>query len=161
VGQKKGRFLAEEVIGKSLTGIIPELRKLLAADSRSCREVWSILRTCNYFGSFLSGQVVSDWTYTSLLGDVRDLYTWAPMGPGSVRGYNRLLGITPITKPPKEDEWLVRINEWRVATVIALGPDYETLTAQDLQNNLCELDKFCRVRNGEGRPRALYKPHSY
>jgi hypothetical protein len=39
-----------------------------------------------------------------------------------------------------------------------LGPDYENLTLMDTQNQLCEADKYERVRLGQGRPRSLYKP---
>jgi hypothetical protein len=35
------------------------------------------------------------------------------------------------------------------------------LHAQDLQNCLCEFDKYERVRLGEGRPKAKYNGVSY
>ena len=44
-----------------------------------------------------------------------------------------------------------------LAEIIAF-PDAPLLTAHDVQFCLCEFDKYERVRLGEGRPRALYKP---
>jgi hypothetical protein len=34
------------------------------------------------------------------------------------------------------------------------------LCGQDLQNCLCEMDKFERVRLGEGKPKRRFVPHS-
>jgi hypothetical protein len=45
----------------------------------------------------------------------------------------------------------------------AIAPDLERigvgrLCAQDLQNCLCELDKYERVRLGEGKPKRRFVP---
>lgn len=162
-GGKKGKFIAEEVIGKHLKGILPTLETLLTATSPgpTYRAVWEALRKAENFGGFMSGQVAGDLTYTSLLQNAPDLKTWAPMGPGSVRGFNRLMGITPIKKRPSEELWLEKLAEWRSIIVAELGPEYENLTALDCQNICCEYDKYLRVKNGEGRPRANYIPHVY
>jgi hypothetical protein len=34
------------------------------------------------------------------------------------------------------------------------------LHAQDLQNCLCEFDKFERARLGEGKPKRKFRPHA-
>jgi hypothetical protein len=41
-----------------------------------------------------------------------------------------------------------------------LGSDFADLTLMDIQNCLCEFDKYERVRLGEGRPRSYYKPET-
>jgi hypothetical protein len=46
----------------------------------------------------------------------------------------------------------------------AIAPELERigvgrLSAQDLQNCLCEFDKFERVRLGEGKPKRRFRPH--
>lgn len=107
-------------------------------------------------GSFLAGQVVCDTKYVGELTMARDWWTWAASGPGSQRGLNRVVG-NPVQAPWNELEWL--------STLRLLHRDIEKLVkrasmpmihAQDLQNCLCEFDKYERVRLGEGRPRSTY-----
>jgi hypothetical protein len=106
----------------------------------------------------MAGQVVADLTYTPLLRGAYDLLTWAPQGPGSRRGFNRLLG-RPLKAKIPEAEWSERLQGWReqVAEATELG---DSLNLMDLQNCLCETDKYLRVKNGEGRPRSRYKPET-
>ena len=159
-GGKKGKFVAEKVIGQELTKVLPQLTKMMREEPRSCEAAWKLLRQCEYHGGFMAGQIVADWSYTSLLENATDLYTWAPMGPGSVRGYNRIMGLTPITKRPKEEDWLAHLARCRTALVEHLGPGYETLSAMDCQNSNCEIDKYLRVSLNQGRPRAKYRPET-
>jgi hypothetical protein len=81
------------------------------------------------------------------------------VGPGSLRGLNRLLGhpLTASLSPTVAIREMVRLRE----TVISeLGPSYADLTLMDIQSCCCEVDKFLRVVNGEGRTRARYKPET-
>jgi hypothetical protein len=161
-GAKKGRYVAEVVIGRNLKKLIPALLGLFKSDNASYYGAWTMLSDVDGFGSFYAGQIAGDWTYTPLLSGAPDLKTFAPMGPGSIRGFNRVMGIKPITKKPPEELWLSKLQEWRAAIVDRLGGGvYEGLTALDVQNCLCEGDKWLRVKNEEGRPRANYKPHEY
>jgi hypothetical protein len=161
-GAKKGKFVAEVVVGKNLKAVLPKLLSLLKRNDRTYRAVWELLQTVDGYGSFMAGQIAGDWTYTTLLNCASDLKTFAPMGPGSIRGFNRIMGIKPIAKKPSEELWLAKLQEWRAAVIERLGGGvYESLTALDVQNCLCEGDKWLRVKNEEGRPRANYKPHEY
>lgn len=161
-GKKKGKFISELVVGKNLAGVVGELQKVFAKPPalRSCKEVWFILRKCKFLGFFLSGQIVADWSYTSLLNRASDLYTWAAQGPGSKRGFNRVMG-RPIKTKISQEEWDQTLPLWRREIISALGPEYEDLDLQSCQNVLCECDKYLRVKNGEGRPRAKYRAHEY
>ena len=80
------------------------------------------------------------------------------MGPGSARGLNRVCGNERDEKW-KQDQWLQVLQELQVLVNEAL-PELPTawpkLDAQNLQNCLCEFDKYERVRLGEGRPRSLF-----
>jgi hypothetical protein len=107
----------------------------------------------------MAGQVVDDWTWTPLLSQPSDEYTWAPQGPGSLRGFNRLKGL-PLNTRHKSKEWCEQLQEWRQCVINKLGAEYEDLNLMSLQNCLCETDKFLRAKNGEGRPRSYYKPES-
>jgi 5-hmdU DNA kinase-like protein len=170
-GAKKGKFVSEVVIGTNFKQILPALVKQIKPQpggQASYYSVWETLRTVNGFGSFYSGQIVGDWTYTLLLDEAKDLTTFAPMGPGSVRGFNRLMGITPITKRPSWDLWSEKLADWRELVVSALsrefpeqGSLYQSMDMLSVQNILCECDKYLRVVNNEGRPRARYSPHTY
>lgn len=159
-GAKKGAFVAREVIGKHFRKLMPRLLGLLDSGP-TYQEVWRTLQTAENFGSFMAGQVAGDWTYTELLKDASDLKTWAPMGPGSIRGFNRIIGNPKIRQRPDDKLWQEKLVKWRAAIVKRLGPDYVNLTALDVQNALCETDKFLRVKLGQGRPRAKYTPHTY
>jgi hypothetical protein len=164
-GAKKGKYVAEVVVGKNLKAVLPELVRYFTEvppTDRSYKAVHAILRRADGYGSFMAGQIAGDWTYTPLLNQAFDLKTWAPMGPGSVRGFNRIMqNPGKLSKRPPEALWLEKLVNWRAAIVKKLGPEYEDLTAMDTQNICCEVDKHLRVKNGEGRPRARYQPHTY
>lgn len=115
-------------------------------------------------GSFMAGQIIADLKYVQLT-KVADWWTFAASGPGSRRGLNRVCGV-PINQAWKEYDWhetLLILYE-RVVGILAADPSFvgigpkgaPCLHAQDLQNCLCEFDKYERVRLGEGRPRSLY-----
>jgi hypothetical protein len=102
-----------------------------------------------YMGGFYAGQVVADLKYVQLQ-DAADWWTFAVSGPGSRRGLDRVLGRTP-RKYWGEAAWY---KEFRVYFDTVRGPIEQAtglrLHAQDVQNCLCEYDKLCRLRNGEG-----------
>jgi hypothetical protein len=156
-GETKARFITDQVICAGICAVLPELEAAFKKGSR--REVWLILKSRPYFGSFMSGQVVDDWGWTLLLSKARDTNTWAPQGPGSVRGFNRVLGL-PLKTKHKEDEWCTVLQDWRKQVIEELGQEFRDISLMDLQNCLCETDKYLRVKNGEGRPRSQYKPET-
>jgi hypothetical protein len=120
-------------------------------------------RLCQYdgMGSFMAAQVVADIKYDQQgpLWQCADWQTWAAPGPGSIRGLVRLLSgdCDPETIRLSEKAWVVSFNKlWPLAQGWLKDG---VLTGQDLQNCLCEYDKYERVRLGQGTPRALYKSH--
>lgn len=110
----------------------------------------------NGMGSFMAAQVVADLKYVEPLIGAVDWWDWAASGPGSRRGLNRVLGF-PVNHPWREQDWLKDLQR----LYAQVSPRLKTLEmpplhAQDLQNCLCEFDKYMRTLNGEGRPRATY-----
>ena len=110
-------------------------------------------------GSFMAAQIVADLKYVPPLSRATDWWTFAASGPGSRRGLNRVLG-RDMSSIWTEEDWrsaLGRLSDQvrkRLRDIVSEG-----LHNQDLQNCLCEFDKYERVRRGEGKPRARYVSH--
>jgi len=111
----------------------------------SCRECFDCLRKIDGLGSFLAGQIVADLKNDQHLHYAPDWYDFAVMGPGSKKGLDILYG--PSTT---ERNFMDRLTDlkWEVRGKI---PEFHM---QDLQNTLCEFQKFMRyVTNSPGRRR--------
>lgn len=106
-------------------------------------------------GSFMAAQVLADLKYAHPTR-WHDFHTFAASGPGSKRGLNRVMGYDT-DSPWREEHFRKVLLELRDATNMRL--EMEALTAQDVQNCLCEFDKYERARLGEGRPKQKYTPH--
>jgi len=106
-------------------------------------------------GTFLTGQVVADLKYVKPLLDADDWWVWAMPGPGSKRGLNRVMGRDKDAAWGKEwHKMLLMLGELLAPKLDKAG--LKPLHAQDLQNCLCEFDKYERVRLGEGTPKNTY-----
>jgi hypothetical protein len=108
------------------------------------------------FSTFIAGQVTADLVW-SMNGTWADKCTYAPIGPGSRRGMNRVLGNGP-NAPMKQPEF----NKYLTKLIAKLNRDIPAsimsrLVAQDVQSVCCEVDKYNRVLFGEGRPKQIYK----
>lgn len=108
---------------------------------------------------FMTKEVLQDYLLW-LPWTVKDAATFTPIGSGALRGLNRLTGHSLRQKRPayfllEEVRGLLEQVQpkWRRAF-----PKAEPLTAHDIQFCLCEVDKFLRTKNGEGRPRSRYAP---
>lgn len=108
-------------------------------------------------GSFMAAQVVADTKFTDLLSKANDWWVWAAPGPGSERGLNRVCGFA-VKERWEPGCWLRRLLTLR-QQIEPLLKDMPPLSAQDLQNCLCEFDKYERARLGEGRPKQLFTPN--
>jgi hypothetical protein len=108
-------------------------------------------------GSFMAAQVVADEKNNpeSPLAEAKDWRTWAAPGPGSLRGLNRILGNGPVKTGFSDGYFLQELNKLQDIVNEKLGMG---LCAQDIQNCLCEFDKYERARLGEGKPKQRYTP---
>jgi hypothetical protein len=115
------------------------------------------LRQFEGIGSFIAGQIIADLKYVPALRSSPDWMSFVVPGPGSRRGLNRILGR------PVDNGW-ASDAAWREAFrrfEAAIRPELERiglghLHAQDLQNVLCETDKYLRAVTGEGKPKRRY-----
>lgn len=151
----KGRYVAQIVVGRELWANRADILKALKTGR--AETVWQSIAGRYGWGSFMAGQVVADYTYSPLLRSAPDLYTWAPLGPGSRRGLNRLAG-RELSAEISQDLAVKEMRELYKDIILDLGSDFADITLHDVQNCLCELDKYLRAKTGEGRPRSNFKP---
>lgn len=118
--------------------------------------IHSLLGQFNGMGSFMAAQVVADLKYVPQYTGTADWHTFAASGPGSRRGLNRVLGRDKETPFGGEGSWRALLAELRAALLPKLPKGLRDLHAQDVQNCLCEFDKYERIRNNEGRPKQGY-----
>lgn len=142
----------------SLVGVIA--RRAAGVLGPTMRDTWAALLEFDGLGGFLAGQIVADLALLPAGAHWPDVNTWAPVGPGSARGWNRITGR------PTRSAVSPASFDLALPLVIAAVRDHEPyisadrqLIAMDLQSCLCEVDKFLRLRAGEGTVRALYRPH--
>jgi hypothetical protein len=122
-----------------------------ALNCTSIQRSWETIIENKYpcVGAFIAGQIIADLKHTDHLNKAIDWWTWAALGPGSARGLNRLHD-RPLTNLIPQNRGLYEMREVREQ----LGR--EDLCMQDIQNCLCEFDKYSRVLLGQGKPRSGY-----
>lgn len=159
----KQQYVARIVIGRLwedrehwellLNGDVPPGRRPTLED------VWMRFQHPRYigWGPFMAYQVVVDMRHTRYLRDAPDINTWAALGPGSRRGLNRLAG-RPLGYNLSQEEGLEEMLSIWGEQDRYRAPWVPRIELSDIQNCLCETDKYLRVKQGEGRPRALYLP---
>jgi hypothetical protein len=130
-------------------------------------EIHGVLSAQNGLGSFMAGQIIADMKYAPPFFDwfldiptrtAPDWYTFAAPGPGSKRGLNKVMGRDK-GAPYQTAAWLRDLEALHKA-LLPLLPAHlgSKLHFQDLQNCLCEFDKYERARTGDGRPKQYYQP---
>jgi alpha-glutamyl/putrescinyl thymine pyrophosphorylase clade 1 len=152
---------AEHLVHKLFAPIWePLVRKLLRPrNDDSLHSFYARLKARSRLGSFMAGQMVADLKYVAPLKHARDWMTFATPGRGSRHGLNRVLG-RPVYAPWRDDDsWRATLRQLREQIMpelerIGLGD----LHASDLQNCLCEMDKYERARLGEGKPKRRFVP---
>jgi len=115
----------------------------------------------NGVGSFTSGQLVADLRLMpGVLDKATDIYTWAPIGPGSQRGLNWVYGY-PIKHKWNQKDFNEALRDmakrWVIPNLKYIKP--EDISLHTIQNICCETSKLLKVLTGTGRPRAGYHSH--
>ena len=118
-------------------------------------------------GGFMAGQVVADLRWVLPEEPWDDRMVWAPPGPGSSRGMKYLLGLSSPNDMAGRGADLSETQFLRyLPTLIFIAKRHPTvgkvfkdrkLEAHDIQNTLCELSKYVRVKNG-GHAKNKYPP---
>jgi hypothetical protein len=128
-------------------------------DPTSMRETHTRLQTVKGNGSFIAGQIVADLRHV-WPGEWADRDTWAPLGPGSRRGMAWMQGwdgIEPLPAMRQEtfERLLTKLMKEFRKRVPKIMQD-RALEAHDIQNCLCEYDKWMRLYHGTGRGKNKY-----
>ena len=103
-------------------------------------------------GSFMSGQIIADCKNSPghELYTAPDWWTWCAHGPGSLRGMAWVRGMDKCTPTVFYEHIDVLMDQVKEDI-----PQIK-IHAQDLQNCLCEFDKYCRVFYNTGRSKRRY-----
>lgn len=159
-GIPKHLFLSREVFGR-LWGLREERPGLDMPLSS-----WSaFLRRTPLMGDFLRNQILTDYRYCPYIGEsAPDWETFFLPGPGTLRGLNRVYG-RPIdtdwdTDPGGNfrDAFDTLRNTLRERAASVRWLQRVLRDPNNLGNCLCELDKYVRVLQGEGKPRSRFTP---
>jgi hypothetical protein len=157
---------------RDLHKAVPELLKVVQM-TRSWQKVAEQMSKIGGFGGtgFMTKEILLDTMMTDFwdlpptyldgypLVLPADYSTWTPIGPGGLRGAARLLGYDypehNTIRPTKALETILTLTDvqgehW--------PKEYGKLYPTDIQFQLCEFDKYERVRLGQGRPRSRYRP---
>jgi len=154
---------------KALQKQAEDLRDLTIA-TESWEDVATEMRKIQGFGGsgFMTKEILLDTTYTSfwdnwinhpkdgIFSFPMDWDSWTPIGPGARRGAARVSGDDE-AKPLKEEDAGNIIDDLMVQQDLFLPDEWDSLAPHDIQFQLCEFDKYERVRLGQGRPRSRYK----
>jgi alpha-glutamyl/putrescinyl thymine pyrophosphorylase clade 1 len=113
----------------------------------------SILMTFKGLGNFLAGQVVADLKNTpgNPLQKAADYWSWAAVGPGSIKGLRAVLA-----RPDVSERHFLPLATKLYADTQEIYGEPLNLHMQDFQNCLCEFSKYWRAYTGEGKPKQRY-----
>lgn len=155
----KQQYIARIVIGRLWED--REMWKAVLEDQPEggleMKAVWEMFQTPRYigWGPFMAYQVVVDLRHTDYLRNAPDINNWSALGPGSRRGLNRLAG-RPVDFPLSQEQGLEEMILLHQQQHHFRAPWVPEIELSDIQNALCETDKYLRVKLGEGRPRAQF-----
>mmetsp|Transcript_96723 Transcript_96723/g.191758 ORF Transcript_96723/g.191758 Transcript_96723/m.191758 type:complete len:564 (+) Transcript_96723:45-1736(+) len=131
-------------------------------EPQSWQRVVERMREVEGFGGtgFSAKEVVLDFLLTPLMCRVADFDSWCPVGPGACRGLNRLAGRKLKDVPASNvllEELLTLFREAPRFYPQTLAEE-RPLTLHDVQFQLCEFDKYMRVKNGGGGRVRPFEP---
>ena len=145
-----GGTKVEQTIDKILTPLYEMPPRII---NNSLEETWKRYLPYPGFSGFMAYEVVTDLRHTKHLENAEDIMTWANPGPGAKRGLNRIHG-RELEKSIPKSQLISEMKELLDLCNMAPLP----LEMRDIEHCLCEFDKYERVRLGQGKPRAKYKP---
>lgn len=108
---------------------------------------------------FMTYELACDLRWTALLERAHDVDEWANVGPGAVRGLNRIHGRPAGKGMPQETALLEMRKLLAASRQKRLWPEaWQRWELREVEHTLCEFDKYERCRLGQGRTRGSYRP---
>lgn len=133
------------------TALLMSRASHLELPTSSLHHASSALQGIKGISTFLAGQVIADLKYTSQWRNCPDWWDFAVPGPGSIRGLHRVHQRAYNTGMGEQ-----QFAEELLALRGAVEGRIPVLHAQDVQNCLCEWDKYRRAVEGQGTPKQRY-----
>lgn len=158
-GLTKSQYVARVVMGE-VWRARAEFQQLFKAGQPTMADVHWWLQSFPGWGSFLAYEVVTDMRHTRYLRNAPDINTWAVAGPGSQRGLNRIHG-RPLNKKVPQHQALVEMMELLTLAQRHLPEWVLPIELRTIEDGLCEMDKWLRIRNNEGETRSIYRPPTW
>lgn len=124
----------------------------------SLERFFDAMITYRGIGGFIAYEIVSDVRHTRLLDHATDIMTWANPGPGAIRGLRRL-GLPHKPRAQAIDSMRLLLSRSCRSDNLPIPeewPHIPDLEMRDIEHSLCEFDKYCRVKFGEGEPRMKF-----
>jgi|19_taG_2_1085344.scaffolds.fasta_scaffold00082_24 hypothetical protein len=118
------------------------------------RDAHAALKQLHGFSDFMAAQVIADFknTVSHPLATAEDWWTWAAPGPGSLRGMRWFFG-----EKVAKCHFMPRLCEVEDHLHLdGVFNDVGVIHCQDIQNCLCEYDKYMRVLFGTGHSKRKY-----
>ena len=155
----KVQYLVENVLGGALRALDAHANRGVGPwYGEDLATACAFLEQLEGLGPFLSAQVVADLKNTPghPLQRADDWWTFVSPGPGSCRGASWFFYAEPgRVSYANFHAHFKKIREWYDFHVQNCD-DLPSLCSQDLQNCLCEFDKYMRVSTGTGRSKRNY-----
>lgn len=131
----------DEIITKFTNPITAHTLEALFATC-DARKFWG-------WGEFTTYQIVLDCTYSPILENPDDINTWCIFGPGAIRGIHEIYPELP------KNMMLQAARGLLLDSPKFIEGHVPTLTLQDCEFALCELQKYRRIKAG-GRSKERY-----
>jgi hypothetical protein len=150
----KQRYVVEVVIG----GMWSRRAEILPAARTSVEAATEAFQRQYGCGGFMAYEIATDLRWCpGWLDRAPDIMTWANPGPGARRGLNRL-SQRPVPAGMRTQQAVEEMRALLDAAPLYLAPHVPALELRDIEHSLCEMDKWLRVKQGEGRPRSKFTP---
>lgn len=154
---KTGHIKTDYLADRVFTPLWKDRQVIRPRPGDKLKDFYARLRNYRDMGPFMTGQVLADCKFTEVLQKAEDWWVWAAPGPGSKKGLNWVVERDAKT-PWKDEDWVHQLTvlQTKIDPLIREA-QLPRLSAQDLQNCLCEVWKWARLRyNLGGRPKQRY-----
>jgi hypothetical protein len=159
----KAAYLCQRVLPAAYAALRTDQPRVVTAwgacmgSGPTLAQAHELLMQLEGLGSFMAAQVIADLKNTEghPLQQAEDWGEWAAHGPGSLRGLEWVFGKK--IPPGKFSGAIAQVASQLSAESFQALQTIGYFNMQDLQNCLCEFDKFMRVMTKTGKSKRKYE----